>query len=96
MKLEPYGQRVIVKRNVEERSAGGIILPDDSQKTGLLGVVIHKGPDCDFVNKGDTILFARFSGFELPLEGEYRNYLVMNEEDILARANAEEELKNVG
>lgn len=92
MKIEPFGERLIVKRlSQEERS--GLVIPKDSSlaKGSLVGRVIHCGPSADFVAVGDLILFAKYSGTELPVDGkyltpaDYENCLCMNEENILGR-----------
>lgn len=91
MKIEPFGERLIVKRLSEEERRG-IVLPKDSSlvKGSLVGRVIHRGPDASFVAEGDTILFAKYSGTELPVDGkflnaEYEDCLCMNEENILGK-----------
>lgn len=83
MKLKPMSSRIIVKRDTEERSAGGIIL---SQAVQYSGTVVEVGPETTVVGKGDKIIFGTFAGTEreLPLhEKGYENCFIMNEEDIL-------------
>lgn len=84
MMLYPFGERIVVRRKAEEK-IGSIYVPEDVKKLSLIGEVIAKGPDCRVVSIGDVILFGRYSGFELPLNGDYKNCLVMNEEDTLAK-----------
>ncbi len=92
MKLRPLHDRVIVKRLEEERvSAGGIVIPDSAAEKPSRGKVIAAGPGkvndegkvrpLD-VKAGDTILFGKWSGTEVKVEGE--ELLVMKEEDIQA------------
>ena len=85
MKLEPFGERIIVKRKITEK-VGLIHIPEDKQKRSLQGEVIEAGPDTRWVKVGDKVLFWKHSGFELPSElGEYKECLLMNEEDLLSR-----------
>ena len=85
LKLEPFGERIIVRREITEK-IGSIIVPESSQKTSLHGTVVAVGPDADWVKPGDRVLFGRYAGFELPgkLDG-YENCLLMNNEDLLAK-----------
>ena len=91
MKLRPLHDRVIVKRLEEERkSAGGIVIPDTAAEKPSMGEVIAVGPGktddngkivAVGVKAGDKILFGKYSGQEIKLEGE--EYLIMREEEIL-------------
>ncbi len=92
MKLKPLNDRVLVKRLEEEqKTAGGIIIPDTAKEKPQKGKVVAAGPgkkDDDgkvikmTVKKGDIVLFAKYAGTEIKLDGE--EHLVMREEDILA------------
>lgn len=82
MRLNPFGERVLVKRGTEEK-IGSLYIPEEAKKSSLKGIVIEKGPDCVWVAIGDEILFGRYSGFELPIEG-FKDHLIMNETDIIA------------
>jgi len=91
MKIEPFGERLIVKR-LSEKERSGISIPKESSlaKGSLVGRVIHCGPMADFVAEGDTILFAKYSGTDLPVDGkyltdEYEDCLCMNEDSILGK-----------
>jgi len=92
LNMRPLHDRVIVKRLEEERkSAGGIVIPDSAQEKPVKGKVIAVGPGkvnedgklrpCD-VKKGDEILFGKYSGTEVKLDGD--EYVVMREDDIMA------------
>jgi chaperonin GroES len=92
MKIRPLGDRVLVKRLEEqvEKSKGGIIIPDTAKEKPQQGKVIAvgKGKVNDDgkvtpldVKSGDTILFGKYSGSEVKLDGE--EHLIMREEDIL-------------
>jgi len=92
MKLRPLHDRVIVKRMEEERmSAGGIVIPDSATEKPIRGEVlaVGNGKILDNGEKraldigvGDKILFGKYSGTEVKVEGE--ELLVMREEDIMA------------
>ena len=92
MKLRPLHDRVIVKRMEEERmSAGGIVIPDSATEKPVRGEVlaVGNGKILDSGDKraldigvGDTILFGKYSGTEVKVDGE--ELLVMREEDIMA------------
>lgn len=90
MKIEPFGERLIVKRLSEKERSGIVIPKGTSMDKGLIGQVVHCGPDADWVKEGDMILFAKYSGSELNVDGkyltgEYEDCLCMNEENILAK-----------
>ena len=91
MKIRPLHDRVIVKRVEEERtSAGGIVIPDTATEKPIRGEVIAVGPGkrddngkqrAPDVKKGDVILFGKYSGTEVKIDGD--EYLVMREDDIM-------------
>jgi chaperonin GroES len=91
MKIRPLQDRVIVKRIAEEeKTKGGIIIPDTAKEKPQEGKVIAtgKGKVSDEgklipleVKVGDKILFGKYSGSEIKLNGE--EHLIMREEDIL-------------
>ena len=91
MKIRPLHDRVVVKRMEEERtSAGGIVIPDSATEKPAEGEVIAvgKGKINDAgdvlsmdVKVGDKILFGKYSGTEIKIEGQ--DVLIMREEDIL-------------
>ena len=91
MKFRPLGDRVLVKRvEEEEKTKGGIIIPDTAKEKPQEGEVISVGPgardetgkriDPD-VKAGDKILFGKWSGTEIKLDGE--DLLIMKESDVL-------------
>ena len=92
MKLKPLNDRVLVKRlETEEKTAGGIIIPDTAQEKPQKGKVMAAGPgkvDEDgkevkmSVKKGDVVLFSKYAGTEIKIDGE--EYLILRESDILA------------
>ncbi|NQT88769.1 co-chaperone GroES [bacterium] len=91
-KLTPMGDRLLVERlEAEEMTSGGIVLPDAAKEKPIQGKVIAVGPGCrnddgEFValqvKKGDTILFGKYSGTEVKVDGD--EYLIMKEDDVLA------------
>src|SRR6476469_6628007 len=91
MKFRPLHDRVVVKRiDAEEKTAGGIIIPDTAKEKPQQGKVIAVGPgDRDESGKlipidvqvGDRILFGKWSGTEVKIDG--REYRIMNENDIM-------------
>lgn len=92
MKLKPLNDRVLVKRlEVEEKTAGGIYIPDSAKEKPLKGEIVAAGPGklddngervAMTVKVGDTVLFAKYAGSEVTVDGE--ETLVMREDDILA------------
>jgi len=91
MKFRPLHDRVVVKRVDEDtKSAGGIIIPDTAQEKPSQGDVIAVGPGARGddgnivaldVKKGDRILFGKWSGTEVKIDGE--DLLIMKESDIM-------------
>ncbi|MDP3854710.1 co-chaperone GroES [Phenylobacterium sp.] len=91
MAFRPLGDRVLVKRvEEEEKTKGGIIIPDTAKEKPQEGKVIAVGPGKVTddgktlplaVKAGDRILFGKYSGSEVKLDGE--EYLIMKEEDVL-------------
>ena len=91
MNFRPLHDRVVVRRvTAEERSSGGIIIPDTAQEKPMQGEVIAVGPGARDENgqivaldvkAGDRILFGKWSGTEVKLDGE--ELLIMKESDIM-------------
>jgi len=92
MKIRPLHDRVIVKREEQERkSAGGIVIPDTATEKPTFGKVIAVGKGKILENGdvrpvdltvGDRILFGKYSGTEVKMDGE--ELVVMREEDVMA------------
>jgi chaperonin GroES len=91
MKFRPLHDRVVVKRiEAEEKTAGGIIIPDTAKEKPQQGEVVSVGPGgrdeagklipID-VKPGDRVLFGKWSGTEVKLDGV--EYLIMKESDIM-------------
>jgi chaperonin GroES len=92
MKLKPLGNRVVIEPiEQEEMTAGGIVLPETAKEKPQKGTVIATGPgerDDDGkhieldVKEGDTVLFAKYAGTEIKIEG--KKLLILRETDLLA------------
>jgi len=92
LQLKPLADRVVVKKlDAEEKTSGGIVLPDTAKEKPQQGEVLAAGPgkldekgtrQPMEVKVGDKILFAKYSGTEVKLEGV--EYLILAERDILA------------
>ena len=90
--LKPISDKVIVQKlEPEEKTAGGIVLPDTAKEKPQEGKIIAVGPGGYDdkgqrkpieVKEGDHVLFAKYSGTEVKLDGE--EYLILSERDILA------------
>jgi chaperonin GroES len=92
LQLKPLADRVVVRKlEAEEKTAGGIVLPDTAKEKPQQGEVLAVGPGrVDDkgtripmeVKKGDKVLFAKYSGTEVKYEGV--EYLILAERDLLA------------
>ncbi len=87
MNIKPLADRVLVlPAPAEEKTIGGIIIPDSAKEKPLKGSVIAIGngtKDEEMVVKpGDTVLYGKYAGTEIELDGE--KYLIMRQSDILA------------
>jgi len=92
MKVRPLHDRVIVKRiEEEETTKGGIIIPDTAKEKPVEGEIIAVGKGKVLedgktlpleVKEGDRILFGKYAGTEIKIEGE--EYLIMREDDVIA------------
>ena len=91
MKIRPLNDRILVKRlEEEEKTAGGIIIPDSAKEKPAEGEIVAVGPGklndkgertpMD-VKSGDRVLFSKYGGTDVKIEGE--DYLIMREDDIL-------------
>ena len=91
MKFRPLHDRVVIRRlNAEEKTVGGIIIPDTAQEKPVEGEIVAVGPGARNeqgqivaleVKPGDRILFGKWSGTEVKLDGE--ELLIMKESDIM-------------
>lgn len=96
MQFKPLHDRVLVKRSAEEeKSKGGIIIPDTAKEKPIQGEIINVGMGrvakdgivrpLD-VKKGDQVLFGKYAGTEIKIDGD--DFLMMREEDILGVVNS--------
>ena len=91
MKLKPLDDRVIIKQSeAEEKTTGGIILPDTAKEKPQIGVVIATGPGKLLddgkrgkmaVKKKDEVLYGKYTGSDVEIDGE--KYVILRESDIL-------------
>ena len=87
--FRPIGLRVLIERIEEEaKTASGIIIPDNAKEKPLEGKVIAISKDVEEdenlpINVGDIVVFAKYSGTEISLDG--KEYLVLNTDDILGK-----------
>lgn len=87
IKIQPLSDRVLIEpQAAETKTASGIIIPDSAKEKPQRGTVVAVGngkKDHDMTVKvGDTVLYGKYSGTELKLEGQ--DFLMMREDDILA------------
>lgn len=85
--IKPLADRVVVEPSpAEQRTAGGIIIPDTVKEKPQKGIIVATGPgkkdEPVTVKNGDTVLYGKYSGTEINIEG--KDYLIMRESDILA------------
>ena len=87
--FKPLGLRVLVERMEEEaKTASGIIIPDNAKEKPLEAKVIAISKEVKEdenlpINEGDTVVFAKYSGTEITVDG--KEYLVLNTDDILGK-----------
>ena len=91
MKFQPLHDRVVVRRlEADEKTAGGIIIPDTAQEKPMEGEIVAAGPGARDesgarialdVKAGDRVLFGKWSGTEVRIDGE--DLLIMKESDIM-------------
>ncbi|HEB49114.1 MAG TPA: co-chaperone GroES [Desulfobulbus sp.] len=91
MKIRPLNDRILVKRlEEEEKTKGGIIIPDTAKEKPAEGEIVAVGPGkmndageriAMDVKVGDRVLFSKYGGTDVKLDGE--DYLIMREDDIL-------------
>ena len=94
MNIKPLGDRIVVRREeAEEKTSGGIVLPDSAKNKPQRGTVLAVGPGKLLddgsrrglqVKKGDKVLFTNWAGDEFKGRSTSENILLMREEDVLA------------
>ena len=82
MNFQPLGKRVLVERVEETKTtASGIIIPDNAKEKPLSGKVLAVSSEVEGVSVGDSVVFAKYGGIEVVLDG--KTYLVLKIEDVL-------------
>ncbi|MCD7962537.1 MAG: co-chaperone GroES [Rikenellaceae bacterium] len=87
MSIKPLADRVLIEpKEAEEKTAGGLYIPDTAKEKPLEGVVVAAGPGTKDVNMevkvGDKVLYGKYAGTEINYNG--KDYLIMKQSDILA------------
>ena len=87
MNIKPLADRVLIQpAAAEEKTVGGIIIPDSAKEKPLKGIVVAVGTGSKdegmILKAGDTVLYGKYAGTELELDGE--KYLIMRQSDVLA------------
>ncbi len=87
MQVKPLADRVLVQPNpAEEKTAGGLIIPDSAKEKPLAGKVVAVGPGTSEttmeVKVGDQVLYGKYAGQEIQIDG--KDYLIMKQQDIFA------------
>lgn len=92
MKIKPLADRVVIKPSpADEKTKGGIILPDTAKEKPVMGEVVAVGPGkvaddgtkiAPEVKVGDKVLYGKYSGTEVTIDGD--EYLIMREADVFA------------
>lgn len=90
MKIKPLADRVLIKPDkAEEKSAGGIIIPDSAKEKPLKGKVIAVGKgskdEAMELKEGNEVLYGKYAGTEIEIEGE--KLMIMRQSDVLAVLN---------
>lgn len=91
MKLKPLDDRIVIKQSdAEEKTTGGIILPDAAKEKPQIGKIVAAGPGKLLENgkrskmsvkKNDTVIYAKYIGSDVEIEGE--KYVILKESDVL-------------
>lgn len=91
VKFQPQGDRVLVEpAAAEEKTAGGIIIPDTAKEKPQKGTIVAVGPgkkkdEPMTVKAGDTVFYGKYSGTEILIDG--KEYLIMRQDDIFGTIN---------
>ena len=101
MHFRPLHDRVVVRRiHAEEKTAGGIIIPDTAKEKPIEGEVVAAGPGARNergelvpldLKRGDRVLFGKWSGTEIKIDGE--EFLIMKESDVLGVVEEKQSMK---
>lgn len=81
MNFQPLGNRVLVERKEDaQTTASGIIIPDNAKEKPSQGTIVAVGGDVEEISVGDSVVFGKYSGNELALDGT--DYLILDADDI--------------
>ena len=104
MKIRPLGDRVVIKPlEKEEKTAGGIVLPDTAKEKQIRGKIVAVGPGRRLedgsragvdLKVGDEVVFQKYAGTEIRIDGV--DYTIMRTDDVLAKVEAGESAKSEG
>ena len=89
MRVQPLGERLLIKPIKEEKKTeGGIVLPDTAKEKPMKAEVVAVGPavedDSDFqVRVGDKVIFSKYAGTEIKIDDE--DYIIIDKDDVLAK-----------
>ena len=83
MKIKPLKNKVLLKpEEVKEQKIGNLYIPDTAQEKKTIGKVIAVGPEVEDIKKDDEVLYSKYAGTEIELDGE--KYIILEQEDIIA------------
>ena len=83
MNIKPLDDRVVIKKiEPEEKTKSGIVLPSSAQEQPQMAEVLEVGPKVEGAKKGDKVIFSKYAGTEVKLEGE--EYTILKQHDVLA------------
>jgi chaperonin GroES len=89
MEIQPIGERVLLEQRKEERTSGGIYLPEEAQKEKKEGIVLAAGTFKDGkelpLKKGDQVIYGGYSSEEIEVNGQ--KYILIEFKDILAKVS---------
>lgn len=84
MKVKPLANRLVIQKGEEiTKTKTGIIIPDNHAEKPLQGKVISVGPEVKELAENDEVIFGKYSGTEVVVEGN--SYLILKEEEVLAK-----------
>jgi chaperonin GroES len=87
MAIKPIGERVLIKiKSSEEKTAGGIVIPEAAQEKTQEGIVVSVGESPDIkVKKGDVVIYDKYAGTQIKIDD--KDHLILKLDDILAVIN---------
>ena len=87
MAIKPLGERILIKiKSSEEKTAGGIVIPETAQEKTQEGIVVSVGDSPDIkVKKGDVVIYDKYAGTQIKIDD--KDHLILKLDDILAVIN---------